>query len=100
MKIVRDNFPMALIDDALERLREANIFTTLDLSNGFLHVPVDESSRKYEFQNVPFVICNSPAVFCRYIHAIFKDYIRDGTVVAYMDDLVIAAKAEEEALEK
>ncbi|XP_036347667.1 uncharacterized protein LOC118757045, partial [Rhagoletis pomonella] len=109
-KIIRDNFPMTLIDDALERLREANVYTTLDLANGFFHVPLDESSRKYtafvthsgqcEFQYVPFGICNSPAVFCRYIHAILNDFIRDGTVVAYMDDLVIPAKTEEEAIEK
>ncbi|XP_039969023.1 uncharacterized protein LOC120780851 [Bactrocera tryoni] len=63
-KIIRDNFPMTLIDDALEKLREANVYTTLDLAKGFFHVPVDANSRKYtafvthsgqyEFQYVPF----------------------------------------------
>lgn len=68
---------MARIDDVLDRLQKGKIFTTLDLEDGFFHVPVAEDSRKYtafvtpdgqyEFKYVPFGICNSPAVFCRFI---------------------------------
>lgn len=39
-------------------------------------------------------------MFCRYIHAISADYIRVGTVVAYMEDLVIPLNTEEEAVTK
>ncbi|XP_049318244.1 uncharacterized protein LOC125780300, partial [Bactrocera dorsalis] len=80
-KIVRDNFPMVVMDDVLDSLQEGRVFTTLDLSNGFFHVPVDSQSRKftafvthngqYEFCVVPFGISNSPAVFCRYVNAVF-----------------------------
>lgn len=45
-KIIRDNFPMPLVDEVIDRLQNAGIFTTLDLVNGFFHVPVDENSRK------------------------------------------------------
>ncbi|XP_018799510.1 PREDICTED: uncharacterized protein LOC108975469 [Bactrocera latifrons] len=68
-KIVRDNFAMPNIDDVIEKLQGANIFTTLDLSNGFCHVPVEATSRnytafvtyngQYEFEYVPFGISNS-----------------------------------------
>lgn len=88
LKVIRDNILMTIIDDVLGRLGEANIFTTLHLANVFFHVPMDENSRKYtafvtpsgqyEFQFVPFGICISTAVFCRYIHAILSNYIRDG----------------------
>ena len=76
-KIIRDNFPMMVIDDVLQRLKGGKIFTTLDLRNGFFHVPVEESSKKYtsfvthngqfEFNYVPFGISNSPAVFTRFM---------------------------------
>ncbi|XP_036339729.1 uncharacterized protein LOC118749046 [Rhagoletis pomonella] len=46
-KIVRDHFPMPLIDDVLDKLQGAKVFTTLDLKNGFFHVPVALDSRKY-----------------------------------------------------
>ena len=30
-----------------EQLGEARVFSTLDLCNGFFHVPVEENSKKY-----------------------------------------------------
>lgn len=74
-------------------------FSTLDLTNGFFHVPVNKDSQRYtafivpdgqyEFLRVPFGICNSPAVFQRFINATFKNAIRDGVVLTYLDDLII-----------
>jgi len=45
--IVKDHFPLPLIDDQLDRLQKEFVFSTIDLRNGFFHVPVAESSRKY-----------------------------------------------------
>lgn len=68
-KIIKNRYPLPLIDDQLDRLQGAKIFTTLDLKNGFFHVDVDEDSRKftafiipdgqYEFLKIPFGLCNS-----------------------------------------
>jgi len=46
-KIVRDRFPLPLIEDLLDRLQSAIVFSTLDLRNGFFHVPIEEESIKY-----------------------------------------------------
>jgi len=46
-KIVRDNFPMVQMDSVIEKLQGAMVFTTLDLTNGYFHVPVAEKSQKY-----------------------------------------------------
>lgn len=72
-KIVRDRFPLPLIEDQLNLLQNAKYFSTLDLRNGFFHVPIDKNSQKYtafivpdghyEFLKVPFGLCNSPSVF-------------------------------------
>jgi len=45
-KIVRDNFPTAQMDCVIEKLQGGQVFTTLDLTNGFFHVPVSPESQK------------------------------------------------------
>jgi len=107
-KIVRDRYPLPLIDDQIDRLRGAVVFSTLDLRNGFFHIPVDEASVKYtsfivpngqyEFLRTPFGLCISPPVFQRYVNLIFRDLIRLGHLLAYMDDLIVVAANVEEGL--
>jgi len=107
-KVIKDRYPLPLIEDQLDRLQDAKIFSTLDLKNGFFHVKVDEESRKYtsfvvptgqyEFMRMPFGLCNSPAIFQKYINAIFKDLIYKGIVLTYMDDLVIPSQDTKQAI--
>ncbi|GFV35584.1 hypothetical protein TNCV_2151321 [Trichonephila clavipes] len=109
-KLVKDNFPLPLIEDVLDTLQEAKIYSTLNFRNGFFHVDVDEDCRKYtsfivpdgqfEFNKVPFGLSTSPGVFQRYVSSTFRDITRIGIVISYLDDLVIPAKNEEESLEK
>ncbi|GFX84647.1 retrovirus-related Pol polyprotein from transposon 412 [Trichonephila clavipes] len=63
-KLVKDKFPLPIIEDVLDTLQEAKVYSTLDLRNGFFHVDVDKDCRKYtsfivpdgqfEFNKVPF----------------------------------------------
>lgn len=109
-KIIRDRFPLPLIEDQIDRLKGAKVFTTLDLKNGFLHVNVHRDSIKYtafvtprgqyEFIKMPFGLCTAPSVFQRYVNYIFQDLISDGTVLAYLDDLAIPSKTQDEGLDK
>ncbi|GFX03111.1 retrovirus-related Pol polyprotein from transposon 17.6 [Trichonephila clavipes] len=109
-KLVKDKFPLPIIEDVLDTLQEAKVYSTLDLRNGFFHVDVDEDCRKYtsfivpdgqfEFNKVPFGLSTSPGVFQRYVSSIFRDLTRKGIVISYLDDLVIPAKNEHEGLEK
>ncbi|GFT02266.1 reverse transcriptase domain-containing protein [Trichonephila clavipes] len=46
-KLIKDNYPLPLIDDILDWFQNAKIFTTLDLKNGFFHAAVNERSRKF-----------------------------------------------------
>ncbi|CAK1583804.1 unnamed protein product [Parnassius mnemosyne] len=38
-KIIKERFPLPIIEDQIDKLKEAKIFTSLDLKNGFLHSP-------------------------------------------------------------
>lgn len=109
-KIVKDRFPIPNLEEQLDLLQNGRVFSKLDLKNGYFHVPINENRRKYtgfvtpsghyEFNRVPFGLCTSPAVFCRFIHAIFRDLIVKGIELTYMDDVIIVAKDEKEAVER
>ncbi|GJQ74807.1 hypothetical protein Trydic_g21645 [Trypoxylus dichotomus] len=47
-KIVKDRYPLPLIEDQLDKLQDASVFNTLDLRNGFFYVNVEENSKKYK----------------------------------------------------
>ncbi|GFS96078.1 retrovirus-related Pol polyprotein from transposon 297 [Trichonephila clavipes] len=107
-KLVKD--PLPLIEDVLDTLQEAKVYSTLDLRNGFFHADVDEDCRmqtsfvvpdgQFEFNKVPFGQRTSPGVFQRYASSRFRDLTRKGIAINYLDDLVIPAKNEQEGLEK
>ncbi|GBN00585.1 Transposon Ty3-G Gag-Pol polyprotein, partial [Araneus ventricosus] len=107
---VREHFPLPLIDDLLDRLQSANIFSTLDLKNAFFHVDIDPSSKKYtsfvtdtgqyEFNKMSFGLTNSPSVFQRYIYNVFRDLIKENVVMIYLDDLVIFSENETQGIER
>lgn len=90
-KIIRDRFPVPNLDDQLDQLQRGTVFSTLDLKNGYHHVPVKEESKKYtafvtptgqyEFNRAPFGLSSSPSVFCRSIHIIFRGLFAQGIVV-------------------
>lgn len=55
---------------------------------------------QYQFRKVPLGLCNSPAVFQRFINNIFHDMTIQGIALPYIDDLIIPAKNEDEAIER
>eukprot|EP00741_Cyanophora_paradoxa_P004826 tig00000829_g4682.t2 len=94
----RDVFPLPRIDDQLERLRKARVFSTCDATSGFWQLPLSEESRKYttfivpwgmyQWKVTPFGITNGPSAFCRAISSIMGPLLST-CVVAYVDDLTI-----------
>lgn len=54
----------------------------------------------YEFR-VPFGLCTSPKVYCQFINSIFRElFSAKGIVFTYMDDVIIVARDEREAIDK
>ncbi|GFT22413.1 hypothetical protein TNCV_3273851 [Trichonephila clavipes] len=105
-KMIKDKFPLPLIEEVLDKLENSKVYTSLDLKNGFFHVPMDPNSTKYtsfvthegqyELLRVPFGLSNTPSVFQRYIYTVFRKLIRDNILIVYMDDLLIPSQNEAE----
>ena len=65
--------PLPKIDEMYANLRDAKIFTTLDLWSCYYHITLDKESKakvafitpfgKYEFNAVPFGLAQAPAYF-------------------------------------
>lgn len=109
-KIVKDRYPLPLVEDSIDSLHKQRVFSSIDLKNGFHHVEIEEKSRQitafvtpdgqYEYCKAPFGLCNSPAIFQRFINNIFHEAQRAGLVQLYLDDVLIPAENEEMNLVK
>src|SRR6185436_3940034 len=101
----KDVYPLPVIDDILESFKGAQWFSTLDLASGYWQVAVKEEDKKktafitkyglYEFNVMPFGLCNAPATFQRLIDKLMKKYLGK-FVLAYLDDLTIYSKTFDE----
>ncbi|GFV89508.1 hypothetical protein TNCV_4153231 [Trichonephila clavipes] len=84
-KMIQDKFPLPLIEEVLDKLENSKVYTSLDLKNGFFHVPMDPNSAKYtsfvthegqyEFLHVPFGLSNSrKCIPTIYLHCLPKTH--------------------------
>lgn len=105
-RTVKDNHPLPRVDDQIDKLYGGIWFTSLDLRSGYYQIPMEESSRRYtsfvtpsgqyEFQRMPFGLCNAPRVFQRYMNRILAP-VSDRAAV-YLDDILLHEKTIEDAL--
>lgn len=106
--VIKDNYPLPLIDDLLDRLVNKTVFTKLDLKNSYYHLFMDKESIKYtsfvtplgqyEFLRMPMGLKTAPQVFQRFVNNIFMDLIKENKVIIYMDDIMIASVGMKEDL--
>ena len=105
---VKDAHPLPRIDDLLDALHGARWFSTLDLKSGYWQVPIMErdkektmfrtsSGQLYEFNQVPFGLCNAPATFSRLMDRVLTG-LHWETCLFYLDDIIIFSSTWEEHL--
>ncbi|KAL0165801.1 hypothetical protein M9458_037645 [Cirrhinus mrigala] len=102
---VKFRYPLPLVPPALEQLREATIYTKLDLRSAYSLIRIKEGDEwktaflttrgHYEYQVMPYGLANAPAVFQSFINEILKEFINK-FVIAYIDDILIYSKTEAE----
>lgn len=102
---VKSRYPLPLIDQLYDQLRDASWYTKLDLFSAYHQCPMDTSSIPYtsvvtrygqfEWLVMPFGLCNAPSTFTRLMNTVFSDYLDDFLVI-YLDDLLVYSKSLEE----
>ena len=102
---VKNRYALPRIDDLLDRLQGAVIFTKIDLRSGYhqIRILLEDIHKTafrtryghYEFRVLPFGLCNAPATFMRLMQDIFREEL-DIFMVIYIDDILIFSKSEEE----
>ncbi|WUR05035.1 endonuclease [Vairimorpha necatrix] len=102
---VKDAYMTPRIDEIFDSLSTATIFTILDATSGFHQIPLQEEDKEktafsyrgklYEFNRMPFGLCNAPATFQRAMDNIFRKE-NHNFVIPYLDDIIIYSRNKEE----
>jgi len=97
-KTVGDSYPLPRIDDCLDSLGDAAIFTTLDRNAGYWKVPVAPEDRDkttftsymgtFRYVRMPFGLRNAPATFQRALDIVLSG-VRWRSCLIYFDDVIV-----------
>ena len=105
----KDGFPIPDIQDALDSLRGARWFATLDMLSGYWQLPMTDRAKDrsafctrrglFHFVRMPFGLSGAPATFCRLMTNVLGDLLWK-ICLCYIDDVILYAKTQQELLDR
>ena len=98
---IKNRYPLPLIGQILEQVSNARYFTGLDLRDGYylLRMAKGEEWKTafrcryglFEYQVMPFGLCNAPGTFQHFTNDTFSDFLDDFLTI-YLDDFLIYSR--------
>ena len=108
--MIKDAQSLPRIEDSLDCLDGASIFTSLDLQSGYWQVELTEASQPltaftvgplgfYECVWMPFGLTNAPATFQHLMESCLGDLHLTWCII-YLDDIIVLSKTAEEHIQR
>ena len=109
-RMIKDAYSLPRIDETLDCLGGAIIFTSLDLKSGYWQVEMDEESKAlttftvsplgfYECERMPFGLMNAPATFQHLMESCLGE-LHLNWCIKYLDDIIVLSRIPEEHLKQ
>jgi hypothetical protein len=93
-----DFFPLPYLEDTIDRLAGASLFSTMDLASGYFQIPLHPDDQEktafstfdnhYEFKRMPMGLKNAPATWQRFMNHIFAN-LSYKECLLYLDDVIV-----------
>jgi len=105
---VRDVYPLPSMDDCIDFLKDAKVFSTLDCNSGYWKIPVADEDRDkttfvchegaYRYIRPPFGLSNAPEPFQRAIGMILGG-LKWKSCLGYLHDIIVFSQSAGEQVE-
>ena len=102
-RTVKNKYPLPRIVDLFDQLREATMFSKIDLRSRYHQIKIKNEDilkiafrtryAHYEFVVMSFGLTNAPAVFMELMNRVFKECL-DTFVIVFIDDILIYSKTD------
>ena len=108
--MIKDAYGLPRIEETLDCLNGAKIFTSLDLKCGYWQVEMEEDSKSltvfmveplgfYQCEHMPFGLTNAPATFQYLMESCLGDLHLNWCII-YLDDIIVFSKMPKEHVER
>ncbi|KAL4362887.1 hypothetical protein GQ457_04G023120 [Hibiscus cannabinus] len=105
---IKNKYPLPRIEDLFDQLRDASVFSKIDLRSGYYQMKVKDVDvpktafrtryGHFEFLVMPFGLTNAPAAFMDLMNRVFKPYL-EKFIVVFIDDILIYSRNKDDHAE-